>query len=151
MSKGFEDFLRDVLRDPERISNALDKLSAEGDSEGADFLKELAGARTLGVILTFNGQEIAREAILVDGGKVRFNGLHPGAYALSLSTGWLFWERELSAAELLVPADSEKLFDMAADSGESEQAPSLGESLNCGLRLRVYAGLGSGQIELMHQ
>lgn len=134
----FENFLQELLQG---------KIPTDAQSaEVSDFISELSVGRSLPVILRRDGREVGRGQLSIDNGQVTFTELVPGRYTISLGTGWQLWEHSLSAKDLLL--DESDTFDMAADTGESDEHVTVESTLPTGIGLRVIAGLNFGRLEL---
>ena len=83
-------------------------------------------------------------------GFARLDNINPGFHSLSLDTGRVLWEGELTESHLLwaVAFPGEPL-PMAADTGEAGNQPTLEEDLLDGeVVLRVFPGLEGGSMEI---
>jgi len=83
-------------------------------------------------------------------GFARLDNINPGFHSLSLDTGHVLWEGELTESHLLwaVAFPGEPL-PMAADTGEAGNQPTLEEDLLDGeVVLRVFPGLEGGSMEI---
>jgi len=82
--------------------------------------------------------------------RVCFGPIEPGPYSLSLSTGRLLWEGELTASHLLwQEAFGDTPWEMAAETEVGDEEPTLTESLLDGeLLLQVFPGLEAGAIAI---
>jgi len=80
----------------------------------------------------------------------RLDNINPGFHSLSLDTGRVLWEGELTESHLLwaVAFPGEPL-QMAADTGEAGNRPTLEDDLLDGeMVLRVFPGLEGGSLEV---
>jgi len=79
------------------------------------------------------------------------DGIRAGYYRLTLATGRLVWEGELSERDLIwVDAFEGRPLEMAADTGGAKASPTRQISaLGGDVEIRVFAGIESGRIEVV--
>jgi len=77
-------------------------------------------------------------------------GITPGRYRLATDTGWVLWEGNLSARDVLwAKAYGRRPIEMAADTGQAAGRPTREiATANAGLIVRVYAGIETGTLEI---
>ncbi|MCX7013948.1 MAG: hypothetical protein NTW86_15585 [Candidatus Sumerlaeota bacterium] len=85
-----------------------------------------------------------------EGGVGSFGDIMPGSYTLSLDTGLLLWQGELTQSDLLwAEAFPDEPLAMAAETEEAAGRPTIEEALLDGsIRLRVFPGVESGRMEI---
>jgi len=138
----FERFMEEVAQSScasEKATEALVQAIWEGrDSPPSRF------------VLTKNGAAPRQFDAGPPRGFARLDNINPGFHSLSLDTGRVLWEGELTESHLLwVVAFPGEPLQMAADTGETGNRPTLKEDLLDGeVVLRVFPGLEGGSMEV---
>jgi len=81
-------------------------------------------------------------------GHESFDGILPGNYKIKLvNTGWIIWEGELTAKDLMW-SEAHKGKDLPLAAGEGRPTDEIDLLNNGEVILRTYAGIESGRIEI---
>ena len=142
--RGYRQFLQFMAWADSARHRRVDDVSTLGTPQGA--------GRRGSVVILVEREEQVLAALPSDRTEAPWiaEGITPGRYRLVTDTGWVFWEGEISARDVLwVEAYGRRAIEMAADTGQAARRPTREIDIaNAALTVRVYAGIETGTLEI---